>query len=94
MGEPKFTSGEWRVDLRCSTRVTNEQDRTICSAGGHNEPGSDNARTENEANAHLLSMAKKMYEMLDTLRDCLAHENFDMVDDIEALLAKARGEEA
>lgn len=47
------------------------------------------------ANANLIACAPEMYEMLEIALDCLGDEFAlprDIIDDIESILAKARGE--
>ncbi len=62
----KFTPGPWKIKYRVNVEA--ENGRGIASAGGH----SDNTRceevdAENQANAHLIAAAPKMYEALEWL---------------------------
>ena len=95
MTQSKFTRGEWGLEacrLTGALMVTPEEGMhthdSICLCFG------------NKANAHLIAAAPEMYEMLDSMsafRDSYSGDELiqyflDNPDDIERLLAKARGE--
>lgn len=87
MLEEKFTKGEWRV-----THFANGQMRIFRYGRDYKEPDIAITYGENDvANAHLIAAAPEMYNFLD---DLLRNHDLgvDMDDEIEKLLAKARGE--
>lgn len=93
--ETKFTKGKWSIF----------GDWGICKNGWETEliatfEPRGVGQKEGFANAHLMAAAPEMYEMLDTMStfrnsysaDELIQYFLDNSDDIDRLLAKARGE--
>lgn len=94
----EFSKGEWKVndghypgmlDINCGGKmnlavVTTATDITWQEG------------LEREANCHLIACAPEMYEMLEVISDGLLEAggfgNCKLAKEIEALLAKARGE--
>jgi hypothetical protein len=89
MSETKFTKGEW---VQCfANGIVIQTESTgygICRVIGNLE--------SDRANANLIACAPEMYAMLDKISDELLEAggvwNCALAKDIEALLAKARGE--
>lgn len=91
MSEAKFTKGEWRVQIeqpyphtpsQILTVVTNDFD-VVCVPHG----------IRNQHDATLIAAAPEMYAMLESL-DVYdgSSGSVKLQNDIESLLAKARGE--
>lgn len=100
----KFTQGEWFIDDSYTTMMQiNSKDNLSGSEFGVCEVDCSNSRDgfnefktnpteEEEANAHLIAAAPKMYRMLEAL---LADDNIDdpSIDlKVKQLIAEARGE--
>lgn len=110
MSDAKFTKGEWQAlpeecDKPCiRIRGTVPGGRyKICNVltpvyyGVH-----EREAIETRANAALIAAAPEMYEMLDSIRQCLewGYTNAELIDNINEytsklslLLSKARGEQ-
>lgn len=100
--ETKFTKGEWSVGSSFEKNSTfcvdvSRSDGSkieVCNIRGlYSEDVSNTKIDEDLANAHLISVAPEMYAMLQSFLDdgdlqSFAHE------EIEQLLARARGEQA
>ena len=95
--ELKITKGDWKSDY-----FTVESNRKIVADCGFSDNGHDK---EERANAHLIAAAPDMYEMIkdyhrkiefrldnDVLSECERWDLRDSRQNIEELLAKARGE--
>ncbi len=83
--ETKFTKGEWRIndDIDGLSVAFNDDGELITDY------------VYELADAHLISAAPEMYEMLETAMNILTGDDFKnevSAIDIEKLLAKARGE--
>ena len=98
--ETKFTKGGWKIvkSVAFDNELGNVGETTMISIGSRISPichhgiqGKCFDYDEQEANAHLIKTATKLYEMLESLR-----ENVDMSDqehdNVTSLLAEARGE--
>lgn len=88
MNKTKFTSGEWRVSPE-SFNVYSDGGNLIAVTGTHITAGD-----ERKANAALIASAPELYmelqEVSNYLRTKLGMGEWE--NDIEKLLAKARGE--
>lgn len=98
MSETKFTKGPWRVGTPgpngCYTIGTNLGIMTAQVAHSINITEQEH---EARANAHLISCAPEMYEMLEELSmqfDCETVNEYEykLIKSTKELLAKARGE--
>ena len=87
MSETKFTKGEWSVEIGCSQAFVTKDNKFIHESNVDVALGN---RDERVANAHLIAAAPEMYEMLKRL----SAKQWDASEEeeIENLLAKARGE--
>ncbi len=90
----KFTKGEWPVESNLlDVTVWNGEGDRICDTGNR-------YFSQNINNAHLIAAAPEMYEMLKKVIEISCGNNeIEVADDlvnisneIETLLAKARGE--
>ena len=84
MSEANFTEGEWEVKLKPNGKrcVQSDSGRQVCLFWNDSSV---------IANAYLMAQSKNMYHLLDRINKAYvlsANEN----DEIEHLLAKARGE--
>ena len=86
MSKTKFTKGLWTSNGHSCVSVGS---KVLCVFTDSSVNTGD--ETEDYANAHLVSAAPEMYAMLESLaEDCgFSHH---VHKDIQALLAKARGE--
>ncbi|CAH9016161.1 putative coil containing protein [Vibrio phage 466E53-1] len=90
MSEAKFTKGPWFYDnymlVDGSVRVVHGN-ITITYHGAAND--------QDIANANLIAAAPEMYEMLTNLAEIMrnAKISYSTADEIDKLLAKARGEQ-
>jgi len=85
MSEAKFTKGEW---------VISERHNEYYVEANHDSEGFCDLICEGvyeEENAHLISAAPEMYEMLERCKKEMSKSGYD-ASPIENLLAKARGE--
>ncbi len=84
MSEAKFTKGPWHYDGDFQS-IYNKYCEYICDAP-----------LNNSADKHLIACAPEMYAMLDKISDELLEAggvwSCALAKEIEALLAKARGE--
>lgn len=91
MSETKFTKGNWSTNG--SSCVLADGDILCCLINSAVNSG-DTA--EDYANANLIACAPEMYAMLDEIADGLLDAggfgNCKLAKEIEALLAKARGD--
>lgn len=79
-----FTKGDWYIsDEDCDAVYSSSSTARICCM--------DKFNSDFEANAHLIAAAPKMYEALSKLLEPYGTEDFSH-DEIEQILAKARGE--
>ena len=89
----KWTKGPWSIDKRASTRVVDDADTTIASAGL-----ASRILEDAQANAQLISAAPELYEALKAchlqmLQSNNATEYAEEANQMAiAALAKARGE--
>ena len=89
-GKPKFTPGPWRFT---PPGPADSKGYGVCALWG--EPGS----VEQIANNYLISAAPDMYKLLEEVKNHISWQESDnvcksgLVEDIDKLLAKARGEE-
>jgi hypothetical protein len=97
MSETKFTKGEWKVftksdSFMCAGKVGILAEGDCIVVADCN----DWLATEKRHNANLIACAPEMYAMLDVIADGLLDAggfgNCKLAKEIEALLAKARGE--
>ena len=89
MGEAKFTEGPWSMCHRGeSLKGVKGTDVVIWGCGLVNGQRTDEA----DANSALIATAPEMYELLKDLFDNYEGLGFSMDNQIEKLLAKARGE--
>ena len=101
--ETKFTKGEWKIvkSVAFDCEHGNVGETTMLSIGSrifpichHGIQGKCFDYDEQVANAHLIKKAPKLYALLDKIQQGSQDyiENGKMYDDIEKLLAEARGE--
>lgn len=83
----KFTSGIWGCHLDNTIR-NDDCTRVICKV----TPVRIIETDEDKANAHLIAAAPDMYKMLKECIQVFGEDNDYMVEEIEGLLAKARGD--
>ncbi len=89
MSEAKFTQGKWTARIDDSAVQTSLI--YLSDKGGFDLSGSPDCI----ANAHLIAAAPEMYEMLGEINNWFIKESVfsgDGHNDIEILLAKARGD--
>ena len=91
MSETKFTKGEWHV------KPCGEIGFNVCALSkGVSVYSTVKAVNDAAADANLIACAPEMYAMLDVIADGLLDAggfgNCKLAKEIEALLAKARGE--
>lgn len=90
-GEGIIRSGDFDIAIVCGTNYSS------APMGGINRMWDDGYQkediAEHEANAHLIASAPEMYAMLEKLSSQLTDINAHRAaDEVERLLAKARGE--
>lgn len=87
MSEVKFTKGAWVVS------DYSEFDGTMRIMQGNITIAVSFGRHESQANANIIAAAPEMYELLERLSPIMQDNRyFGVRDEIEGLLAKARGE--
>jgi hypothetical protein len=94
MSEAKFTKGPWALNKsRVVDIMSNGNNEPVASVCPYNR-----APLEVVANAHLIAAAPEMYTLLNRIAELangdmnnIADEMLCSFDDIELLLAKARG---
>jgi hypothetical protein len=86
MSETKFTKGLWTSNGHSCVSVGS---KVLCVFTDSSVNTGD--ETEDYANAHLVSAAPEMYAMLESLAEDYGFSH-PVHKDIQALLAKARGE--
>lgn len=91
MTNEKFTKGEWSI-ADCRETPDADYDYSIVDADGWNIAHIENCNIEEqEANAHLIAAAPKMYSLLEQLHGALVSVPI-LQGEIEAVLKKARGD--
>lgn len=100
MSETRFTKAPWRVNG--DWMIVDSTDRLIAQFEPLNDELSNGSTKESFANAALIAAAPEMYEMLDSIRQCLewgyshdeiAGQLLDYTNGLKVLLSKARGEQ-
>ena len=95
MDKTKFTSAPWIV--KGDWMITDSNDRLIAQFEPLNNELSNSNTPESFANAHLISAAPDMYEMLSDLYKSLfvdlTTDNLPSCSELSAVLLKARGGE-
>ncbi len=84
MSKAKFTPGPWRLSTLTGARWKEVFGGT---------PEEDVAQAVGTANAHLIAAAPEMYQLLEDVRDHGTYAGSTREADINAALARARGEE-
>jgi len=94
MSEAKFTKGEWTVNDEGGLIEINSMSGTVGTVWGFDPDHTGcNISEESHCNAHLIAAAPDMYAMLEKLSGQLTDINAHRAaDEVEMLLAKARGE--
>jgi len=87
VSDTKFTKGPWEVDNGARIYCDDLTGSIVAEACGFEFVS--RCKEEEIANAHLIAAAPEMYAMLDDLRQYVGDESRE---EIEELLAKARGE--
>jgi hypothetical protein len=94
MSEAKFTKGEWWVNHTGKHHNNPEISQHEICYSKEGECVVDHVYDVNDA--HLIAAAPEMYEMLNNILDervGVAKNDYVLDDEIESLLAKARGEQ-
>tara|TARA_R110000803_G_scaffold198048_2_gene261731 strand:- start:1057 stop:1356 length:300 start_codon:yes stop_codon:yes gene_type:complete len=95
--ETKFTQGKWsqshreQSDGMYITQVYDDKGQSICDLNWHSVDTALGFKTDREENALLIAAAPEMYALLESLKVKLGLNGL-CGDDIEKLLAKARGD--
>ena len=83
-----WTKGPWRIDKRASTRIIDDADTTIASAGL-----ASRIYEEAMANTHLIAAAPDMATAIDNLLNSTDYcdDSRPLMDALRTALAKAEG---
>jgi len=85
----KFTPGPWHIDPRASTRIVDDADTTIASAGR-----ASRSEEEAQANACFIAAAPEMYEALKSaalsIADFMTTINYPELSGAGSILADVR----
>lgn len=90
MSQTKFTKGPWKV--YGDWMIIDSNGRLIAQFEPLNDELSNGNTAESFANAYLIAAAPEMYEMLERVAQTALPETGALFDEVQRLLAKARGE--
>lgn len=76
MDKLKHTPGPWKITKYTETTISDDNDRTIASAGSYND-GTESTYLENKANAKLITAAPEMLEALIEIRKWYEETGFN-----------------
>ena len=106
--ETKWTSGPWSIHSKAQMSVMGAKGYAVAACGGYadNTRDCDELFAEQEANARLIAAAPDLYAALEKAREYVGPVIFSdgprqddcercdaLIDEIDAALRKARGEQ-